>query len=315
MNPSSLLTIALAAVITLSDISHADMLDHLKKAEGKSGNHSMRNIDFIYMINLDQRPEKFAEATKDLHRYGIFPYRFSAVNGWEMSVETINEIGLKYQPGMTSLYATSYPPEAEGKSSHGFMTEYGKTYFRHTMVRGTLGCALSHISILKDAWDSGYEVIWVMEDDVQVLRDPRTIPDLIDKLNDLVGKGNWDVLFTDQDYRMSESQYMIAYGASKRPDMDCSREARFAERFTQRYDISPDFRRISARFCTHSMIISRSGIAKLLEFSLVHKIFSAYDLDNYLHPTIQRYSFTYDIVSNIINGLSDNSAPGYQGAK
>ncbi len=316
MHSKPLVFFKAACALTFSiSACHAELIDRLKKVEGKSNNHSMRNIDFIYMINLDKRPEKFAQASEDLQRYGIHPYRFSAVNGWEMSVETINDLGLKYQPGMTSLYATSYPPEAEGKPSHGFMTEYGKTYFRHTMVRGTLGCALSHISILKDAWDSGYETIWVMEDDIQVVRDPTCIPDLIDKLNAHVGKGNWDVLFTDQDYRMTENQYMIAYGACKRPDMDCSAEARVAPQFTQKYDISPDFRRISARFGTHSMIISRSGIFKLLEFAFIHKLFSAYDLDNYLHPTIQRYSLTYDVVSNLMNALSDNSAPMYQGAQ
>lgn len=293
----------------------AKITDHLKKAAGKSNIHSMPNIDFIYMINLDKRPEKFAEASSELHKYGIYPYRFSAVNGWELSVEAINDIGLEYQPGMTPLFATSYPPEGQGTLSHEFMKDYGRTYFRHNMSRGTLGCALSHISILQDAWDSGYNTIWVMEDDIQVIRNPHCIPPLIDELNALVGKDNWDVLFTDQDYRTADNQYMIAYGACKRPDMDCSLEARMAERFTVKKDISPDFRRVSARFGTHSMIISRSGIQKLLEFAYIHKIFSAYDLENYLPDNIHRYSLTYDVISNKINALSDNAAPNYTGVQ
>ena len=36
----------------------AKVEDHFKKALSKDGNHQIRNIDFIYMINLDERPEK-----------------------------------------------------------------------------------------------------------------------------------------------------------------------------------------------------------------------------------------------------------------
>lgn len=30
---------------------------------------------------------------------------------------------------------------------------------------------LSHLSVLKDALDSGYETIWVMEDDIHIIQD------------------------------------------------------------------------------------------------------------------------------------------------
>jgi GR25 family glycosyltransferase involved in LPS biosynthesis len=293
-------------------VAYANIEDHFRKAEGKLGIHKLRNIDFIYMINLDQRPEKFSSASGQLQKYGIYPYRFSAVNGWELSVEVINDVGLKYQPGMMPLKATFYPLEAHGMPRYEFMREFGKTYFCHNMARGSIGCALSHISILKDAWDSGYERIWVLEDDIEVIGDPMIIPDLIDKLNALVGKENWDVLFTDQNYRQANGQYLIANGAAERPDMDCSLKERYSEKYTINQEISPDFRRVSARFATHSMIIQRSGIKKLLEFALTHKIFSAYDLENYLVPGIKRYSLTKDLVSNMLGASSDNETPLYQ---
>ncbi len=207
---------------------HADLVDHLKKTEGKSDIHQIRNIDFIYMINLDKRPEKFAQASAELHHYGIFPYRFSAVNGWELSLEAINDIGLKCAVGMEQLFATCYPTEMNGEPLHEYMSKIGRAYFTQGMAKGTLGCALSHISVLKDAWDSNYETIWVMEDDITVISDPRIIPALIDKLDAFIGKENWDVLFTDQDYRVAEGEYLIASGAAERPDMDCSLEARYA---------------------------------------------------------------------------------------
>jgi len=70
----------------------AGLQDHFKKAEGKSDIHKTRNIDFIYMINLDERPEKWQMSIAQLASYGIIPYRFSAVNGWELSLEDINDV-------------------------------------------------------------------------------------------------------------------------------------------------------------------------------------------------------------------------------
>lgn len=309
MNRSAALFLA---SIFCSIFTYANMEDHLKKAERKLNIHRMRHLDFIYMINLDQRPEKFASASQQLHQYGIYPYRFSAVNGWELSAEAINDVGLKYQPGMMPLRATFYPLEEKGMPRYEFMREFGRAYFCHHMSKGSIGCALSHISVLKDAWDSGYERIWVLEDDIEVISDPRVIPDLIEKLDALVGKDNWDVLFTDQNYRLPNGEYLIAYGAAERPDMDCSLLERNSEKYTINQEISPDFRRISARFATHSMIIQRSGIRKLLDFALAHKIFLAYDLDNYLAPGIKRYALTKDLVSNMLGAPSDNEVPLYE---
>jgi GR25 family glycosyltransferase involved in LPS biosynthesis len=289
-------------------IVHAGMEEHFKKAEGKSDFHNMRNVDFIYMINLDKRPEKFAMCERQLNPYGIYPYRFSAVNGWKIPWETINDIGVKYKKGMTPLLATTFPKEAGGMSSHEFMSEIGKTYFVRGMEYGVIGCYLSHLSILQDALDSGYETIWVMEDDVEVMEDPNIISDLIDKLDSLVGKGNWDVLFTDPDYRGPDGKYIVANGASKRPDMDCSVKERLSEKYTMQKVISEDFKKIGARFATHSMIIRRSGMIKLLNFVKRHKIFLPIDLENYLMP-INRYATRYPVVTNLLGAVSDIKHP------
>ena len=292
--------------------SYGTLQDHLKKAEGKGNDHKIRNIDFIYMINLDKRPEKYALAKAYLERYEINPYRFSAVNGWELSMETINDVGVKYRPGMTPLLATTYVVE-EGKKiqSHEFMKESGKTYFVHCMALGPIGCALSHLSVLQDAYDSGYETVWVMEDDIDILENPHRLSDLIDELDAIVGKNNWDVLFTDRDYRLGVGQYLPASGAAKRPDMDCSPQARTADRYTKTFQINDHFRKIAARFATTSMIIRRSGMVKLLEFAKTRNIYLPCDLENYFPEGIQRYGLTFDLVTNMLNALSDNAAPAY----
>lgn len=302
-------------VLFVCSISHGALQDHLKKAEGKYYDHKMRNIDFIYMINLDERPQKYALSKKRLGNYGINPYRFSAVNGWNLSLEVINDVGIKYQPGMTPLLATTYLDIGKKKiHSHEYMKHFGKTYFCHCMALGAIGCSLSHISVLQDAYDSGYETIWVMEDDIEILEDPHRLSDLIDELDELVGHNNWDVLFTDCDYRIGIGKYWLAQGAAKRPDMDCSPEQRYSAPYTKTVQINDHFRKIAARFGTVSMIIRRSGIIKLFEFWKTRNIYLPCDLENYLPSGIQRYGLTFDLVTNMFNALSDIGSPGYLNA-
>jgi GR25 family glycosyltransferase involved in LPS biosynthesis len=292
----------------ISSTSYAILENHIKKIEEKTDGHKIRNIDFIYMINLDRRPEKYALSKCQLEQYIISPYRFSAVDGWELSIKTIQDLGLKYQKGMTPLLGSTFL-EINGKiiQSHEFMQEYGKTYFTHCLPLGAIGCSLSHISILQDAYDSGYETIWVMEDDIEVLGNPHQLSDLIDELDTIVGANNWDVLFTDYDYRIGIEKYLPASGACKRPDMDCSLQERYTDKYAKVIPINHHFRKIAARFGTHSMIIRRSGIIKLLTFSKNHNIYLPYDLENYLPSGIQRYGLTFDLVTNMLNSLSDIS--------
>ena len=74
--------------------------DHFREAGAKSGGSQVEGVDFIYMINLDERSEKFQTSLEQLQPYGITPYRFSAVNGWKLTPEEINDVGVKYGPGM-----------------------------------------------------------------------------------------------------------------------------------------------------------------------------------------------------------------------
>ena len=60
------------------------------------------------------------------------------------------------------------------------------------------------------------------------------------------------------------------------------------------------------------MIIRRSGIKKLLEFAKAHSIFLPYYMDNYLRHDLNRYCSRFDIVTNLVGGLSDNGFPNYK---
>lgn len=299
----------LCTLIGAGSIGYADLEDHLKKVDFSSTGYGMRNIDFICMINLDQRPEKWKISIDQLSPYGILPFRFPAVNGWELSLEAINDVGLKFSPEMGSgIMGTSYLIGGDFQPCHAPIENYGQTYFCHCMSRGAIGIALSHISILQNAYDAGHETIWVMEDDVDIRADPRILSDLIDRLDHLVGKGGWDILFTDRDIRDSHGNPKACYWAALRPDF-----VQFTKKndYYTRSTISDDFQKIGARWGAHSMIIRRSGMKKLLQFFKAHQIFFPYDMDFILPPGIKLYTVLNDVVSNSPQAPSDNGGPNY----
>lgn len=304
----------LVSMLALMGGLWADIQDHFKACPNKSDHHTMRNIDFIYVINLDKRPDRLADFNSRLNPYGIYPYRFSAVNGWELSIEAINDVGLKYESWMKSgIMGTYYYLDNENKIQHAHEVIHvvGRTYFGHCVARGPIAIALSHLSVLQDAYDSGYETIWVLEDDVEVIRDPRILSDLIDRLDVLVGKDGWDILFTDRDIRKKNGDYNPCYWCGVRPNFTPWNESLFAERKA----VSPEFQKIGARWGSHSMILRRSGIRKILEFIKVYRIFFPYDMD-FIFPAdmdtdMQLYTVYDDVISNQVDSVSDNGGPSY----
>jgi GR25 family glycosyltransferase involved in LPS biosynthesis len=287
---------------------YGEIEDHFKRVLNKSNCYSMRNIDYIYLINLDQRPEKLRMSLSQLAPYGVFPHRFSAVNGWELSLEAINDVGVKFSPFMEGGFmATCYHLDQNRRPSHEVIENLGQTYFVHTLTCGGVGCALSHLSIIQDAYNSNYQTIWVMEDDIEVVRDPSLLSDLIEELDGLVGPNGWDVLFTDRDFRGPNGEYIPAHGAARRPDIS---RVPYKD-FSFRAKVSPKFHRISARYGTASMIIRRSGMRKLLQYYKTHQIYLPYDMDLIYANGIQLFCLEEDVVTNLAKAISDLGGPFY----
>jgi GR25 family glycosyltransferase involved in LPS biosynthesis len=239
--------------------------------------------------------------------YNIYPYRFSAVNGYAFSLKELNDIGLKLKPDMQKggrgIYFSNDPKTGLPMPHHESMNRVGRTYF--AMNHGGIGCGLSHLSILQDALNSNYETIWILEDDIEVLKDPHILSDLIDELDRLVGKGNWDVLYTDIDRRNDDGTYMPCYSAPypARPNYSPPNP----ERFAQRQSISANLRRIGARFGLHSYIVRRSGMEKILNFIKSKSYFMHLDQDIFIVPNIILYTTASDIVSNMRESPSDSA--------
>jgi GR25 family glycosyltransferase involved in LPS biosynthesis len=281
---------------------------YFHRAENKSGNHSMTGIDFIYVISLDERPEKFEKTANALRAYGIDPYRFSAVNGWKIPSIALGELGARYQPG------TPYGPIAtvfrivDGKEWPSFeiMKEEGVAYYCHSLSRGAIGCLLSHLSVLQDAYDSGYQTIWVMEDDIRVASDPRELPFLLRALDSLAP--DWDVFFTDTETKGADGNPVYCGGLRPRPNF----ELQPLEYYRQRTWINADILKLGLRFGAYSMIIRRAGIKKLLDYFKTYKLFFPYDIDYCFVPNLQRYTCVRDIVTTIAGAPSDNGNPTYR---
>ncbi len=287
----------------------AELEDYFKPALNKSDVHKMRNIDFIYMLNLDQRPEKFERCSLLLGLWGIEPYRFSAVNGWELSLQTINEVGVNYQPWMsTGAWGTYYEVPFWKEARHEYVYKVDRTYFCHCMSLGAIGIVLSHLSILQDAYDSGYKTIWVMEDDVDILQNPHNLSDLIERLDLAVGEDGWDVLFTDRDTKNTLGYYVPCTGFAWRPDYYPSDPSRFPSR----YHVSDEFRYVGARFGAYSMIVRRSGMEKVLNFFKEHNIFLPYDIEFAFPADIRLFTVLNDVVSTWPGAPSDNGSPAYK---
>ena len=280
--------------------------NYLKKIEGKSDIHKIKNIDFIYMINLDERPEKFEKSCRKLHFYDIYPYRFSAINGWNLSLEAIDEIGLKYKKGMkkflVSFYSLNGNKEIEDEI---FGTVQNRGYFSHRLGLGAIGCILSHLSVLQDAYDSGYKTIWIMEDDIDIIRNPHLISIMIKKLDIIVGKTRWDILFTDIDTKNTKGEYVPCFSYAEKPNFT----PKNPERFKIKQNVGKDFIKTRARYGSYSMIIRRSGIKKLLNFYKTYGPFLPHDMEYILPDDINMFTVRKDIISHEVGAPSDNGFP------
>ncbi len=277
----------------------AEIEDHYKKLENKRKPSTFRGIDYIYLINLDQRKERWIESLKQLVPYGIIPQRFPAIYGWNLKPDVLTDIGLKFAPGMWTgkENVMVFPPEKEGEPDFIFLSGSwnGKACFSGWTVKGTIGCTLSHLSVLKDAYESGYETIWILEDDFNILQNPHLLSDRISELDTYVGKDSWDVLYTDYDYLVVDPNQDILTQVPSlwRPDMPYLDISYMGIHVS----ISDHLMKIGSRMRAHSIIYRRCGIEKILQFYHTYSNFLPYDQELALIPGMNMFVVIDSIVS------------------
>ncbi len=273
---------------------------HLRKVEHRHPLKQIKNIDCIYLLNLDERPEKFHACMSQLAPYGIFPERVSSIYGWRLTKETLDEIGLVLTPGMKmQLVFLTSEVMIECRRKKCEINEipledlYGQTIFSAWTSLGAVGCTLSHLSAIKDGYDAGYEAIWVMEDDIHVDENPRQLTKLIAKLDDLVGPAGWDVLYTDCIFERckTEGSLVKALPWMWRPDVPLEPKVQ------DYHEVGADFVKIGNRIGAHSLVIRRCGMKKILDFYRKHQIYVPYDHELSLIPDIRLFVTKKSIVT------------------
>ena len=195
--------------------SSQNITKHLKKIENKNEKKQIEKIDFIYLINLDKRSDRLIKSMGQFVRYAIHPHRFPAIHGWDLPQTTFDEIGTTVLPTTIFDRPVHFSPVPGGARPYCITPScVGKTCVHHTMAAGALGVYLSHLSILADAYQSQYQTILVLEDDITVKEDPHRLTECIDKLDALAGP-DWDILYTDNDDCFTPSNVMAHMGGRK----------------------------------------------------------------------------------------------------
>jgi GR25 family glycosyltransferase involved in LPS biosynthesis len=171
---------------------------------------------------------------------------------------------------------------------------FGFTYYSLWTSRGAVGCTLSHLSVLQDAYDAGYQTIWIMEDDISVRGNPHLLSDWIEELDQLT---EWDVLYTDSDYLKNidpNKDLLTQLPMIWRPDLPFFDLSILLEEV----EVGEHFIKVGGRSRTHSLIIRRSGMEKILHFYEEHNMFAPYDWELALVPEIRLYVLKEDIVTS-----------------
>ena len=299
----------------------------LKDFENTQPSHQIEGIDGLFIINLDRRAEKYERVKKQFDKYGLYPCRFSAVDGSILNEDDYQKVGLIFRNGMKKIKATLNPSKKQIAPLKE--EDQGRACFFEFVTAGAVGCYLSHVSILKKAYDMGLNMIWVFEDDVVFLKDPKEVTSAIERLSAIVNE-EWDILHTDDqdwfacdhpnfvprpDANVMLKKFLDKNNTSQTIDKKKIRELSDAEflelnSFKQKIsfykhniagysypDIFQEFRRIYGRFAIHSMVIKRSGMKKILDFFETHGMFLPYDDEMLYVDSLKIYNLKQGITS------------------
>lgn len=247
-------------------------LTYLKTLELTNTTSGIDLIDAIYVINLDRRPDRMVRMNQILKCWGLFANRLSACDGKiELSDQLVKELTGPYDDCM--IYQGAY---GSYLSAVGFL--------------------LSHLSVIHDAYTRKFDIIWVLEDDIEIVDDPRTIPALLTELSCIDPK--WDIFYTDPDPHMYPSgRYYKASDMPSRPRRP-GQPAIPAFSHIRKETKTDNIDRVYWHTGCHSLVISRRGIEKILNYFSHVYLYDHIDRELHLIPGIRLYCSRSDIVTN-----------------
>ncbi len=251
----------------------------------------VKGVDFIYLINLDRRPDRLFRCMQQLAPYRIEPHRVPGIDGWKLSQETFHDIAMLVQPFMEYDRNVQVSFVLGGSQGVPFNESlYGKRCLHKEAPGGGMGGCLTHLSILNDAYLSGYQTVWILEDDFTVKGDPHQLTHLMEQL-DQEGE-DWDVLYTDDDCYYTLFNVQANSGSEKwlRPGMPITMAQ------IERKPVGRDFMKIGGRTQAHSYLVRRSGIKKILDFVKRNCLFFPFDTELPCIEGLKLYNLRYDLV-------------------
>lgn len=303
-------------VLLISGMIQGYPLDKVAPFNLKYHNNQIEGIDAIVFINLDKRVEKNISCIKQFQNYGLSVGRFKAVDGWSLTQDDLDTILQPIKPGMQlQRWAAKIYPDPKNFQQIVYLDENSLNQPMGSifLTPGFIGCFMSHLTLAKNAYDQGLNRVWILEDDFKIVKDPHIISELVAKLDTLVGAENWDILHTDLDTKDGPLYFGNNNFFDDLEGVDCAWFWRpdfkpDPKKLKVRKPISSDFIKVGSRMRTHSYILNKSGMQKIVDFYTSHGLFTTNDHELCLIPGINIYSLCYDVVS-FEDGVSDTRSP------
>ena len=236
------------------------ILNYVKPIELTEPYSGLDLVDIIYLINLDRRGDRLEIMKQALDENGLFANRVSAFDGTFISGQIIQKCLGPYL-GQSFLQSHINRP-----------------------IGGMMGCLLSHLAIIKDAHQRALNTILVLEDDVQIIRNIHYIPLFLADLTEL--DPLWDICYLDQGH--------VSHPILKAPpDRDIPPHLVFHENRKEQVGI---FQRVYWRYGTYAMVISQSGIKKIIDYYKTFYVFGPIDNDLHWIPEIRQYEVPFEMI-------------------
>jgi GR25 family glycosyltransferase involved in LPS biosynthesis len=258
------LTLVPVYIFVVQPPKQADLLRHIKPIEVINHDSGIPGVDAIYCINLDIRKEKWEAMQRRLVDQGLKATRVSAVNGWvEISEETIKKI---HKP------------------------------FKARLNPGQIGCLLSHLSILKDAKNRGFDRILILEDDVNFVSDMGAVSSYVEEVSKC--DTDWDILYLDD--------WDVARRYGREPEDRPS--SRMSEIIKKPKEVLQGTSLVKTyyRHGNYGYVVSKKGMQKIISYFAKTPIYHAYDLELNHIPNIKMYETRQDFVT-VITTISDTT--------
>lgn len=174
----------LQALIDQEEYSPILPSPHLAQiAESQLPTRSKLGLDEIYYINLLRRPDRRMKTEYFLNQLGVSAQHVVAVDGKELDMRKIEEMGITQLKG------------------------YADPYHKRSLKFGEIGCFLSHYYLWREMIERGFQRILILEDDVRFA--PGFVRNLFDVIREAdQHKPEWDLLYIGRK-RMSKNETRV----------------------------------------------------------------------------------------------------------